>query len=81
MVTPSPMERQFMRCHYRLLAGSSKRPLSIFDDVLPCVLDQEGGVQAIAVEMEPADVLAAGIGVVVVAESEVDRAKQSFFGR
>src|SRR5690606_34296694 len=55
-----------------------QRPLPILDDIHPCVLDHQRRVQAVAVQMELAHVLAAGIGVVVVTEREMHRAQQPF---
>ena len=43
---------------YRLaVLPSLERPLPILDDVLAGIFDEEGGVQAVAVEVEDGDVV------------------------
>src|SRR5947207_998670 len=62
-------------------SARSQRPLTILDDVPPAVLDEERGVEAVAIEVERAHVLPAGVGIVVVTEGEVDGAEQPFLRR
>src|SRR3989304_5180039 len=59
----------------------SQHPLPVPEDVGAVVDDPHGRVEEDAVEVERADVLPAGIGVVVVAQGKVDGTDPALLGR
>src|SRR3989442_10312986 len=59
----------------------SQNPLALSQDPRPVVDDLQARVEHDAGEVERADVLATGIGVVVVAECEVDGAEPALLRR